>query len=945
MLRLTLAAALPFLLALPAAAAPAPAADVLPFPAVERTLPNGLKVIVVPTGFPDIVSVQISMQTGSRNEVEPGKSGFAHFFEHMMFRGTKTYPPERYQAVLTRVGARSNAYTSDDITNYHTTFTKEDLEEVLAMEADRFQHLDYDEAAFKTESRAILGEYNKNAANPVQKLFETQQDSAFKVHTYKHTTMGFLKDIEDMPNQYAYSKTFYDRWYRPEYATVVVAGDVDPARTVALVEKHFGGWKRGSYRVPVPQEPPPTAPVYAHVAWPTPTLPWVVVAFHAPAFSETAKDHAAVDLLMDVQFGETSDLYRRLVVEEQLVDNLGADSGGNVDPNLAFVMARVKRPEDVAKVRDAILAAYAQARAAPVPAARLADQKANNRNALLSRLDSTEAIAGMVARMAMHRRAYGTLNAFYRTQGALAPADLQAAARRYFTDERLVVTTLSKDPLPAGLERSPPLATLEPKPATGPAGATWPVVKRLSRLPVVTLKLAFDAGSARDPKGKEGLAALSAAMIADAGSRRMRVDEIREALHPLAASFNAGVDRELAVFTGRFPADGWTRFADVALPMLVDPGFREEDFRRVKDAQRNRLVQDLRANDDEELGKLRLAGNLFAGTPYASPVAGTVAGIDAVTLDDVKAFVKAHYVRANLTVGLAGGVPAALEARLAAELAKLPEGSRPAATVVKARPLAGMEVDLVQKDTRATAISMGHPIDVVRGHPDFVALWLARTWLGEHRSSSSHLYQRIREERGMNYGDYAYVEAFPNGGRRMFPPANVPRRAQLFEIWIRPVVPKNAPMAIKIALFELRKLVKDGLTEEQFQATRSYLQKNVALMTARQDDQLGYALDSAWYGIPDFTAYMKDGLAKLSRDQVNAAIRKHLSPDRLVIVAVTPDAKGLAAALGSGGVATVSYDAQKPAALLEEDKVIGALDLGIAPAAVKITPVDEVFAR
>lgn len=197
----------------------------------------------------------------------------------------------------------------------------------------------------------------------------------------------------------------------------------------------------------------------------------------------------------------------------------------------------------------------------------------------------------------------------------------------------------------------------------------------------------------------------------------------------------------------------------------------------------------------------------------------------------------------------------------------------------------------------------------------------------------------------MNYGDYAYVEAFPNGGRRMFPPANVPRRAQLFEIWIRPVVPKNAPMAIKIALFELRKLVKDGLTEEQFQATRSYLQKNVALMTARQDDQLGYALDSAWYGIPDFTAYMKDGLAKLSRDQVNAAIRKHLSPDRLVIVAVTPDAKGLAAALGSGGVATVSYDAQKPAALLEEDKVIGALDLGIAPAAVKITPVDEVFAR
>jgi zinc protease len=130
--------------AAPAAAAPAAsskrpaAADVLPFPAVEKTLPNGLKIIVVPTGFPDLVSVQISMQTGSRNEIEPGKSGFAHFFEHMMFRGTKTYPPDRYQGVLTRIGARSNAYTSSDLTNYHTTFTKEDLDELLAMEADRF---------------------------------------------------------------------------------------------------------------------------------------------------------------------------------------------------------------------------------------------------------------------------------------------------------------------------------------------------------------------------------------------------------------------------------------------------------------------------------------------------------------------------------------------------------------------------------------------------------------------------------------------------------------------------------------------------------------------------------------------------------------------------------------------------------------------------------------
>ena len=163
---------------------------ILPFKATEKLLPNGLKVIVVPTGFPNIVSIQIPVQTGSRNEVEPGKSGFAHFFEHMMFRGTKEYPPEKYQGVLTRAGARSNAYTSDDFTNYHTTFAKEDLETILKMEADRFQNLSYTEEAFKTESRAVLGEYNKNSADPVRKILEVQRDNAYTKHTYKHTTMG-----------------------------------------------------------------------------------------------------------------------------------------------------------------------------------------------------------------------------------------------------------------------------------------------------------------------------------------------------------------------------------------------------------------------------------------------------------------------------------------------------------------------------------------------------------------------------------------------------------------------------------------------------------------------------------------------------------------------------------------------------------------------------------
>jgi zinc protease len=952
------------LLAMSASAHAAPdASRILPFDAVDKTLPNGLKVIVVPTGLPNIVSLQIPVQTGSRNEVEPGKSGFAHFFEHMMFRGTKAYPPEVYQAILTKAGARQNAYTTDDYTNYHTTFAKEDLETILKVEADRFQNLDYTVEDFKTESRAVLGEYNKNSANPIQKLFEAQRESAFRVHTYRHTTMGFLRDIEDMPNQFEYSKLFFDRWYRPEHTTLVVAGDVRADEVLPLVEKYWGPWKPGTYTVAIPAEPPPAGPVKAHVPWNGPTLPWVSVAFHSPAFSETARDWAALDILTDLTFGPTSALYKRLVEDEQKVDRLRGAMSANADPELLSVFARLKKAEDAAYVRDQILGAFAEARAVPPPAQRVADAKSNNRYGLLRSLDNTEAIAGGLARFVRYRRSYETLNELYRVYDAVTPADVQAAARRYFVDAGLVQTTLSKDPLPEAIATIPSLETMAvaplmpapdrpvaarpapPAPATGEAVALSPLVQR-TKLPQLAVKLLFAVGSAHDPKGKEGLAALSAAMVSDAGSRAQTIAEINRALFPMAASFGSQVDREMTTFTARVHRDNWERFAGIALPQLSEPGFREEDFRRIKDQQLNGLKQDLRANNDEELGKEQLQALVFAGTAYGHPVLGTVAGIESITLDDVKAFVAKAYTREALEVGLSGDLPAGLEARLGQEVAKLPAGPAlpsPAGIVGKAQ--SGISVAIVEKDTRATAISFGHPIAVTRSHPDYPALYLARTWLGEHRSSTSHLYQRIRELRGMNYGDYAYVEAFPQGGFRFFPEPNLARRAQVFEVWIRPVVPENGHMALRIGLFEVRKLVDGGLTPAEFEATRDYLMKNVFVMTSTQDQQLGYALDSQWYGIPEYTGYMREKLQKLTPADVNAVVRKHLSGHDLQVVIVTKDAKGLAEKLASDTFSPIQYEASKPKALLDEDQVIGALKLGIRPESITITPVDEVFAR
>jgi zinc protease len=918
--------------------------DILPFRALEETLPNGLRVIIVPTGFPNLVSLQIPVQTGSRNEVEPGKSGFAHFFEHMMFRGTERFSTDAYQAIITRSGARQNAYTTDDYTNYHLTFAKEDLEQVLDIEADRFMNLEYSEADFRTEARAILGEYNKSASEPLTKLIEVQRDHAYTTHTYKHTTMGFIADIEAMPEQFAYSRTFFDRWYRPEYSAIILAGDVEPEAALKLVEKYWGAWKPGAgVEIEIPSEPTPSATVSAHVPWPAGTLPWVTVGFHGPAFSTDFPNYAALEVLLDLYFGETSDLYQDLVERRQLVDQLVPFGGGHQDPGLFTICARLKDAASAEAVRDAIVATVVRARGEAVSEKRLAEAKSNMRYSFAARLDNSESIASALARFVRYERSYGTLNALFRRYDALRTEDLQAAALRFLRDERMVFTTLAHEEYPSGLVAAPSIAGAEAAQA-GTAAPSFRTVDVPSPSPLMRFKLLFRAGSAHDPAGKEGLAALSAAMIAEAGSQAMRIDEITRALFPMAGSFEVRADKEMTTFTGTVHRDNAARFLDIALPQLLSPGYREDDFTRLKEIQANALAIDLRSNNEEELGRERLQELLFAGTPYGHPVLGTVRGVDGLTLNDVKAFVGERYTQANLTFGITGDVPAEIRAQLMRELAALPVGVPAAAQAVAAHTVSNAAVEIIEKETRSTAISFGHPIEVTRAHPDFAALWLARAWLGEHRASNGRLFQRLREVRGLNYGNYAYIEAFPRGMYQFFPDPNLGRQQQIFEVWIRPVVPAQAVFALRAAVWELRNLIADGLSEEDFEATRLYLSKNVLLMTKTQDQQLGYALDSDWYGMGAFVDTMRSRLAELTRDDVNAAIRRHLSGERLQVVMITKDAAALKAELLAAGPTLITYESPKSAEVLAEDREIGAVQLGLTPERVRVTPVEEVFA-
>ena len=409
-------------------------------------LPNGLRLVTVPTDYPNLVALYIVVQAGSRNEIEPGKTGFAHFFEHMMFRGSENYTSDQREAIFKRAGAETNAYTSDDRTVYHATFSKEDLDEIMKMEADRFKHLKYALPEFRTEALAVKGEYDKNSTTPIRQLFERLRETAFKQHTYSHTTMGFIKDIEDMPNQYDYSWEFFNRFYRPEYTTVVLVGDVTRQGALNLTKKYFGDWKRGSYVAKIPPEPKQGGPRTAHLDFPSPTLPMVAVAFRGPAYSDTEKDKLALDFLAQIAFGPNSELYQRLVLKEQKVDTFGPSFGNQVDPELFTVLARVKDPKDVDYVRDQILATFKQFTTEMVPQAKLDATRSRLRYSFAMAMNSSDAIAGTLAPFIALRRTPDTIDKLAGLMETITPKDVRDIAAKYFVDDNRTIVTLATKP-------------------------------------------------------------------------------------------------------------------------------------------------------------------------------------------------------------------------------------------------------------------------------------------------------------------------------------------------------------------------------------------------------------------------------------------------------------------------------------------------------------------
>ena len=407
------------------------------------TLPNGLTVVLSEDHSTPVVHADLWYHVGSKDE-RPGRTGFAHLFEHMMFKGSKNVDPEEHTSAIARVGGQSNAYTNDDTTVFWETVPSHYLPLILWLEADRMATLKIDEATFTSEREVVKEERRLRIDNqPYGRLSEILYDEAFAVHPYKHTTIGRMVDLDAA--SVSDVRDFHNTYYVPGNATLALVGDFDSAQAMDLVNKYFGRIPKSGRPIAreYPKEPPGDRErrVTTTENWP---LPAVVVAYHVTydGHPDSYPLHIASKVLSD---GESSRIFRSLVYEKGIA--VSAFGGGNIieEPNLFFAAALVQRGHTPEEAERALVAEFDKLRNDPIAEREL--QRAKNqffRDYIADR-ESIQGKAGQLAHAAVIHHDITTADGEVELFTDLKVTDVQRVARTYFTPEnRLVLTILPK---------------------------------------------------------------------------------------------------------------------------------------------------------------------------------------------------------------------------------------------------------------------------------------------------------------------------------------------------------------------------------------------------------------------------------------------------------------------------------------------------------------------
>ncbi|MBT9472016.1 MAG: pitrilysin family protein [Pseudomonadota bacterium] len=894
---------------------PAFAADTVPPIAYkERTLANGLKVYSSVDRTTPNVTVQVWYGVGSKDD-PVGRSGFAHLFEHMMFKATRDMPSETIDRMTEDVGGINNASTYDDFTNYYEVVPANHLQRLLWVESQRLGSLVVDEAVFKSERDVVKEELRQSVlSQPYGRLFYLYVPQAsYTTHPYKRPGIGSIEELDAATIDDV--RAFHAAYYRPDNAALIVVGNFDEKQFDAWVDTYFAGIKRPTK--PMKQvtavEPPRTQPGVFKGYGPNVPLPAVLMTWHAPdAASADAPALTVLDAVLSS--GKSSRLYNSLVYEQQVATEVYSDASLPQQPGMVMLGAILASGKTVADGEQALLAQVkAMRETAPT-----ADELSEAKNELIAgKLRERETIDGRAFALGYALRTAGDASLANRELAelqAVTAADVQRVAQKYLTDNGRMtilyqpetarpkgeVDGAPKPPVVASTKYVGPVVTLAPEgqraapPPVGepvipvlpkPAEKTLAnglkvIVAKSSDLPLVSAELTLRTGAGADPQGLAGAMGMTAGMLTE-GTKTRSAQQIASESEALGAILSSGGGQEssavgLNVMPEKLPA-AMAIMADVAR----NPAFAQEEL----DRQRSQTLDGLSVayQSPGQLAGFAAAPVIFSGTPFGHVATGTPASLPKITTGDLAKLHTAYFRPDNAILVLTGDITPEHGFALAEKAFgdwKAPAGPAPVRVAVKpsAKPRA-VVIDLPGTGQAAVTVAKAA---ISRGDPAYYPGIVTNSVLGG--GYSARLNQEIRIKRGLSYGANSRLSAMRTTG--------------LFRASAQ-TKNESAPQVLDLIVAELTRLVQTPAGAEELKARKSVLIGGFGRELATTDGLASILGNLALYDLPltEVGAYTGK-VEAVSASQVQDFAKKNLDPAAVSVI-VAGDAKAFEAELKS----------------------------------------------
>jgi zinc protease len=778
-----------------------PDVTVPPIRYTSRTLPNGLRVFAVRDETSPSVAVQVWYGVGGRDDPR-GRSGFAHLFEHLMFKSTRNMPPETLDRLTEDVGGQNNAFTSEDVTGYHETVPANHLERLLWAEAERMGSLVVEPEFFASERDVVKEELRSRIdASPYGRLLGVYYPAvSYSVHPYARPVAGSIADLDAATIDDV--RAFHATYYRPDNAVLVVAGNFDEARLNAWVDRYFAPIQRPDRPIPrVEVTEPERARATTHTVYePNTPLPAVLVSYPVPSVRH--EDSAALEVLDGIlSTGESSRLHRALVYEQRIASQAASFPDTRIDQGNLAAYAILSPGQDPQRGLAALRAEIARLRDAPVTPAELDEAKNELLTSALRERETAEGRASAIANAVMIDGDAEAANRRLGEIAAVTAADIQRVAQRWLRDERsAAILYLPEEmrPDPQAGDRialAPTVATrpletppgvrvvsLAPEaervraPEPGPASVTpipEPVTQRLANgltvvtvtrrdLPLVSAQVVVRGGAASDPRDRAGRAALTAALLSEGTATRSATD-IDRAVEALGTSIGAGAEIDGMALGLTVRSDNLDAAMTLVSDIAQNAAFSPEELERQRAQAIDAFTVTL--GDPGPVSRLAAMRALYGNGAYGHPQGGTATSLRALTRDDVLAAYRMAWRPGNATLVLAGDIdPAAARALAERHFGSWADRSGIAATAAEpARRPAAIDnvivIDMPEAGQAAVAVARG---TLPRSDPNYYRTLLANAVLGG--GYSSRLNQEIRIRRGLAYGAGSGVDARAEGG-------------------------------------------------------------------------------------------------------------------------------------------------------------------------------------